>query len=93
MVLHTAANGHLTLDFDDSPEVLWEEVIAHLLAEGFVRDGVAVLGPGQSIFPGFVREGIALSAGWDEWSGNYLLSHSDDSDSFLNSLYTYLKEK
>jgi hypothetical protein len=64
MTLYPATNGHLTLDFDDSPEVLWEEVVAHLLTEGFVR------------------KGIALAAGWDEWSGNYLLSHSDDGKSY-----------
>lgn len=93
MTLYPAANGHLTLDFDDEPEELWEYVEVHLLSEGFVRDGVEVLGPGQSIFPGFVREGIALAAGWDEWSGNYLLATSEDGDHFLTSLYTYLKEK
>jgi hypothetical protein len=86
MVLYTAANGHLTLDFDDAPETLWEAVEAHLLSEGFVREGTEVLGPDQSIYPHFVRGSLTLAAGWDIWSGKYLLAQSDDGDNFLREL-------
>jgi hypothetical protein len=86
MTLSTAANGHLTLDFDDSPETLWEDTVAYLLTKGFVRAGVEVFGPDQSIYPHFVRGSIILTAGWDIWSGKYLLSQSDPADDFLRAL-------
>ena len=90
MFLQTAANGHLALEFDDSPEELWEAALERIKAEAFHETGESVLGPGQSIFPCYVRWSILLMSGWDEWSGNYLLATCEDGDAFLEKLHATL---
>jgi hypothetical protein len=92
MTLHTAANGHLALEFDDSPDTLWEAALERLSAEAFRETGEPVLGPGQSIFPSYVRWSVLLLSGWDEWSGNYLLATCEDGDTFLEQLHARLAE-
>lgn len=90
MTLSTAANGHLTLDFDDSPEELWEVALKRLKAEGYRETSEPVLGPGQSLFPSYVRWSVLLMAGWDEWSGNYLMATCDEGDILLGTFYQNL---
>ena len=36
------------------------------------------------------RAHVALLAGWDEWSGNYLLATCEDGDAFLEQLHATL---
>lgn len=86
--LHTAANGHLFLEFGDYDSKLWEEISRHLEAElGFNRVGDAVVGCDEGIRQSFERNGLLISAGWDNWSGDYLLSESSLGDELLQSLF------
>jgi hypothetical protein len=41
----------------------------------------------EGISQDFVKDGITISAGWDNWSGEYLLSTSDDGDDLLTKLF------
>jgi hypothetical protein len=86
--LHTAANGHLSLELGDYESKLWKEISRHLEAElGFSRIGDAVVGCDEGIRQSFEREGLLISAGWDNWSGDYFLSESSLGDELLQSLF------
>jgi len=87
--LHKAANGYLTLDFNDAPETCWRGVAIRLGNEfGFVREGQALCGVDEAIFPNFVSSTCTIKAGYDNWSGNYLLSQSAEGDIVLQKLFS-----
>ena len=98
--LHTAANGHAAIVFEeyDSPEWFeeydspeWFEAVFLLESEqDFKRVGEAVMGMDEGILPSFVRGAISIEAGWDNWSGNYLLSESNDGDEVIKWLFQKL---
>jgi len=50
---------------------------------GFDRDGDPVMGMDEGILPYFIKGEAKIAAGWDNWSGNYLLSESKEGDSVL----------
>jgi hypothetical protein len=89
--MHTASNGFLSLDFGDYDSPLAMS-ISHLLEIdwGFRRQGPAVLGVDEGISPNFVRGEIVLAAGWDNWSGQYLLSTSKDEDEILRQIFNMI---
>jgi hypothetical protein len=88
VTLHTAANGHLTLNLNGSPENSWSTLSKQLVNEyGFKRSGKAVVGFDERIQQDFERSEFKLAAGWDNWSGHYLLSGSAAGDDFLKKLY------
>ena len=90
--LHTAANGHLTINFNDSPPSSWREVSDRLEKEyGFARSGHGVVGLDETILKDFVSRDLTLAAGWDIWSGYYLLSESEAGDRFLTNLYAQIQ--
>jgi len=89
--LHTAANGHAAIDFEeyDSPE--WFEAVFLLESEqGFQRTGEAVMCMDEGIMPSFVKGEISIEAGWNNWSGNYLLSASKGGDEVIKWLFQKL---
>jgi hypothetical protein len=89
--LHTAANGHAAIDFEeyDSPE--WFEAVFLLESEqGFQRTGEAVMVMDEGVMPSFVKGEISIEAGWNNWSGNYLLSASKDGDEVIKWLFQKL---
>ena len=89
--LRKAANGYLTLDFNDAPETCWRTILNRLENElGFVRDGEALCGVDEAIFPNFVSSGCIIKAGYDNWSGSYLLSQSAEGDALLQRLFSEL---
>lgn len=89
--LSIAANGHVTLDFGDYDSVAYQQVCAKLENElGFSRQGRTVAGLDEGINPSFLRAGLEISAGWDNWSGSYLLSNSDAGDAVLRRLHAEL---
>ena len=53
---------------------------------GFEREGEAVLGMDEGILSSFVKGGLTIAAGWDNWSGNYLLSESQAADEVLKQI-------
>lgn len=89
--LHRAANDHLTLDFETVDTPLWSAIATHLESTlGFARVGHAVEGAGEGIHPDFRKGDVRLSAGWDEWSGDYLLANCARGDALLTSLFAVI---
>ncbi|MBF6023435.1 hypothetical protein [Lysobacter niastensis] len=86
--LHTAANGHLTLEFGTYDSALWSAISNYLEIDlGFSRTGqVVVAGTGEGVRQGFQQGELTLDAGWDNWSGDYLLSNSAEGDDLLRRL-------
>ncbi len=89
--IHIAANGHASIDFDEYDSPAWFKAVSILEEEmGFMREGEAVAGMDEGIMPSFVKNDISISAGWDNWSGNYLLSESNEADKVLTKLISQL---
>ncbi len=55
-----------------------------------MESGRTILGPGESIFPSFVRPGVSIAAGCDDWCGNYLLASDKSGDRVLLDLVAHL---
>ncbi|GJJ05242.1 hypothetical protein RugamoR64_57800 [Duganella rhizosphaerae] len=86
--LHTAPNGFLSLDFCDYDSPLATSISDFLETDwGFRRDGPTVFGMDEGVSPNFVRGEIVLAAGWDNWSGQYLLSNSREGDEILRQIF------
>lgn len=85
--VHRAANGHLLLELGDASDAAWVGLTALLVKEyKFTRVGSAVLGAGEQIHQSFQAPEFTLAAGWDNWSGHYLLSESAEGDAFIERL-------
>jgi hypothetical protein len=85
--LETAANGHLTLNWPTAGRLSYTLLCWRLqFRHGFRRAGDQIAGYGEVIFPAFVRGGLRLLSGWDNWSGYYLLSEDEAGDEFLKLL-------
>ena len=86
--LFQASSGFLTLEFEayDSPE--WLSAVNMLENDlGFVRKGETLTNMDEGILPSFIKESLIISAGWDNWSGCYLLLESKESDVTLRVIY------
>ena len=81
--LSTAANGHwwITFEADDTPQ--WFMSIEWLGREGFIQSGTPVLGFDEGILPSYVKHGVTIAAGFDNWSGNYLLAECEQGDQVI----------
>ena len=79
-LLMTAANGHNWITFEDYDTPQWQLAVEWLRIEGFTESGSSVIGLGEGILPSYVKQGIAIAAGFDHWSGNYLLAECDKGD-------------
>jgi hypothetical protein len=87
--VHRAANGHLVLELGDASDAVWADLAARLVNEyEFTRVGSPVLGAGEQIHQSFQSPEFTLAAGWDNWSGHYLLSESVQGDAFIEELAT-----
>ena len=82
-LLLTAANGHNWITFEDYDTPQWHLAIAWLKREGFNESGAPVIGLDEGILPSYVKEGVAIGAGFDNWSGNYLLAECDKGDQVI----------
>ena len=92
-VIYTAANGHLSIDFEDYDSPVWFKAVSILEKDlGFIRQGEVVIGMDEGILPSLVKDDVSISAGWDNWSGNYLLSESREGDELLSLLFSKLSE-
>lgn len=91
--LITAANGHNWLVFDalNTPE--WRVARDWLSREGFIESGAAIRGLDEAILPSLVRRGVALAAGFDNWSGYYLLAECNEGDQVLLQLANHVAAK
>ncbi len=91
LVLFKSANGHFSMECGDAPDSYWQTIVETLeQQECFTRSGNAVLGAGEMIHQDFVSKNFSLSAGWDNWSGHYLLANCSAGDTFLQQLYEHL---
>ncbi|MBB1387775.1 hypothetical protein H5119_20065 [Pseudoalteromonas sp. SG45-5] len=88
-----AANKHVTIDFNDYDNPKWSEAEKILEVElSFDRIGNQVAGIDEGIFPSFIKDDIKIDAGWDNWSGCYLLSTSKQGDELLKQLAVRLSK-
>lgn len=85
-ILQTAGNGHdwITFEAYDTPE--WHMAVQWLKHEGFMESGLPVVGRDEWILPSFVRGEIVIAAGFDTWSGNYLLAQCKLADDVILTL-------
>src|SRR3990167_213269 len=89
--LDTAANGHLTLSFNELSDACWLLLAENLIKlRGFKRLGSPVISIDEKIHQNFQCAEFSLAAGWDNWSGHYLLSNSVVGDVFLQKLFDQL---
>jgi len=89
--IHVAANKHLVIDFNSYDSALYRQA-CHTLEQtfGFIQNGDTVTGLDEGIGPSFHRADVEISTGWDNWSGNYLLSNSSEGDDILQLLFARL---
>lgn len=85
-LLITAANGHNFLTFEDYDTPQWRLAIKWLKNEGFSESGTPVVGLDEGILPSFVKHELVISAGFDNWSGNYLLAECEMGDHVIASV-------
>jgi hypothetical protein len=57
---------------------------------GFAESGGPVSGLDEGILPSFVRRSVTIAAGFDNWSGNYLLGECDESDQIILGLANHV---
>ena len=58
---------------------------------GFVSRGQVVAGLDEGIRPSYWRAEIEICTGWDNWTGDYLLSNSSEGDELRRLLIAQLK--
>ena len=86
--LSTAANGHLMLSIDSAQSERWASLQKVLeTALGYRREGDTIAGFDEGIAPDFVNGEIRIHAGWDNWSGHYLLAVCVAGDEVLRQLH------
>lgn len=87
MHLEVAVNGRILATRPDGT-ALWNAWLgAWLRSQGFRRDGRDVVGLDEAIAPDYVRGDLRLNAGWDRWSGYYLMAVNAAGDDFLRSAF------
>lgn len=92
-LLTTAANGHNFLTFEDYDTPQWRLAIEWLKREGFSESGTSVLGLDEGILPSLSRRGVVIAAGFDNWSGNYLLAECEMGDQVISSVANHVSAK
>lgn len=91
--LYVASNGHLVIDLPDSSGADWEALENKIIDRwGFQRIGTTMVGLDEQIYPSLKRSDLTLAAGWDIWSGHYLLSECVSGDEFLRALFYELED-
>lgn len=89
-LLTTAANGHNFLTFEDYETPQWRLAIEWLKGAGFSESGTSIVTLDEGIFPSFVRNSVTIAAGFDNWSGNYLLANCEIGDQIILALANYV---
>jgi hypothetical protein len=85
--LNTAANGFAWLSTHSRREY-WRLCLLLVFRYGFVRKGRYIPAiTDEAIFPDYVRFGLRIQAGWDNWMGYDLLAANERSDAFLRRFY------
>lgn len=82
-LLTLAANGHNWLTFEAYDTAQWFSAVEWLKRHRFAEAGKPVFGGDEAILPSFVREGVCIAAGFDNWSGNYLLAQCHEGDQVI----------
>jgi hypothetical protein len=89
--LTRVANGHLQLSVQD-PGLLDGFLLRLKLqvGHGFRRQGKRITSLDEGIAPDFVRGSLRLEAGYDHWTGVYLLAEDEAGDQFLTGFASEL---
>ncbi len=89
LTLSTAANGHLTMALNGLPESYWLSLVEHMIqVRGFKRVGASIVGLDEKINESFQCSQFSFAAGWDIWSGHYLLAQCAAGDRYLRTLFS-----
>lgn len=91
--LQTAANGHNWITFEayDTPQ--WFQAIEWLKREGFTESGTPVIGLDEGVLPSYIKQGVTIAAGFDNWSGNDLLAECNEGDEVLLKVAAYVSAR
>jgi hypothetical protein len=92
-LLVTAANGHNWITFEDYDPPQWRLAIEWLRCEGFKESGASVIGLDEGILPSYVKQDVVIAAGFDNWSGNYLLAECDRGDQVILEVANHVSAK
>ena len=85
--LNTAASGFAWVT-THSRLRYWRLCITLVFRYGFLRWGRYVPPiTDEAIFPDYVRFGLRIHAGWDNWTGYHLLAANERSSAFLQRFY------
>lgn len=82
-LLLIAANGHNWITFEDYETPQWCLAIEWLRCEGFFESGVPIIRFDEGILSSYIKQGVTIAAGFDNWSGNYLLAECDKGDQVI----------
>jgi len=85
--LIATANGRLMLTTHERSERRrWSWLL--MFRYGFLRWGIWIPAiAGDAVYPDFIRGGLRIHAGWDQWIGYELQSHNAATDDFLRRFY------
>lgn len=89
-LLLTAANGYNWITFEAYDTPHWHKAIEWLIREGFTESGAPVRGLEEGIFPSYVKQGVVIATGFDNWSGNYLLAECAKGGQVILNVATYV---
>ena len=85
--LSTAANGYALVSTFSSRQRLRLGLLL-VFRYGFLRWGVYVPPiTDDAVYPSFVRWGMRIHSGWDNWIGYDLLASNEKTDAFLRAFY------
>jgi hypothetical protein len=82
-LLTLAANGHNFLTFEAYDTAQWLSAVEWLKRNRFAEADDPVFGADEAILPSFVRGTVSIAAGFDNWSGNYLLAQCHEGDQVI----------
>ncbi|WP_316674885.1 hypothetical protein [uncultured Tolumonas sp.] len=85
-LLTIAANGHNFLTFEDYETNQWRLALEWLKGSGFSESRTSIVTIDEGILPSFVRNSVTIAAGFDNWSGNYLLANCEIGDQIIIAL-------
>ena len=85
-LLTVATNGHLFLTFEKFETSQWKQALTWLAQKNFRKAGDTVNGLDETLLPSFVRDTVSIAAGYDNWSGSYLLAECLQGDAVLVDL-------
>lgn len=81
------ASGRVSLE-SQSYWTSWRISILLMFKYGFKRKGVYIPPvTDESIYPDYIKEGVKIYSGWDNWTEYYWSADNEEADRFLKKFY------